>query len=99
MLPRWRAWLVRRLAPVYPMVRAEFPPIEVIITGPLEVAPGVALVNLHAVEGREGRQAMTTAVPQHWCNYCQRFIESAWCDSCQRWLDGLDAEPRGGDKK
>jgi hypothetical protein len=43
LLPRWRAWLVRRLAPAYPMVRAELPPIDVIITRPLEVAPGVVL--------------------------------------------------------
>jgi hypothetical protein len=48
-MPRWRQWLVRRLAPSWPVTLAEMPPGTVEVTRPLEMAPGVGLSGLHVV--------------------------------------------------
>ena len=43
-LPRWRRWLLGRLAPPYPCVRAEIPAGRITLAQPLNVPPGVAII-------------------------------------------------------
>lgn len=47
-LPKWRQWLIRKLSPPRPCIRAEIPPAHYVLSEPLKAPPGVAITGLSA---------------------------------------------------